>query len=71
MVLKNAYINKKEMIQHRAVRCIFNDYNCTSSVSSMLNIFESERIFHCYQLDQSVSILRVFGWYFAILFRFE
>ena len=31
------YINQIEMVQHRAVRYIFNDYNFTSSVSSMLN----------------------------------
>ena len=31
------YINKIELVQHRAVRYIFNDYNFTSSVSSMLN----------------------------------
>ena len=31
------YINQIEMVQHRAVRYIFNDYNFTSSVFSMLN----------------------------------
>ena len=31
------YTNQIEMVQHRAVRYIFNDYNFTSSVSSMLN----------------------------------
>ena len=31
------YINQIEMVQHRAIRYIFNDYNFTSSVSSMLN----------------------------------
>ena len=30
------YINKIEMIQHRAIRYIFNDYSFTSSVSNML-----------------------------------
>ena len=31
------YINKIEMIQHRAIRYIFNDYSFTSSVSNMLS----------------------------------
>ena len=31
------YINQIEMVQHRAVRYIFNDYNFTSTVSSMLS----------------------------------
>ena len=31
------YINQIEMVQHRVVRYIFNDYNFTSSVLSMLN----------------------------------
>ena len=31
------YINQIEMVQHRGVRYIFNDYKFTSSVSSMLN----------------------------------
>ena len=31
------YINKIEMIQHRALRYIFNDYSFTSSVSNMLS----------------------------------
>ena len=31
------YINEIEMVQNRAVRYILNDYNFTSSVSSMLN----------------------------------
>ena len=30
------YINKIKMIQHRAIRYIFNDYSFTSSVSNML-----------------------------------
>ena len=31
------YINQIEMVQHRAVRYIFNDYQHTSSITSMLN----------------------------------
>ena len=31
------YINQIEIVQHRAVHYIFNDYNFTSSDSSMLN----------------------------------
>ena len=31
------YINPIEMVQHRAVRYIFNDYQHTSSITSMLN----------------------------------
>ena len=31
------YINQIEMVQHRAVRYIFNDFNLTSSVSSVLS----------------------------------
>ena len=31
------YINQIEIVEHRAVRYIFNDYKFTSSDSSMLN----------------------------------
>ena len=34
---QNKYIEKNEMIQHRAVRYIFNDFSFTSSVSNMLS----------------------------------
>ena len=34
---RKKYINKIEMIQHRAIRYIFNDYSFTSSVSNMLS----------------------------------
>ena len=34
---QNKYINQIEMVQHRAVRYIFNDYQHTSSITSMLN----------------------------------
>ena len=34
---QNKYIEKIEMIQHRAVRYIFNDFSYTSSISNMLS----------------------------------
>ena len=34
---QNKYIKQIEMVQHRAVRYIFNDYQHTSSITSMLN----------------------------------
>ena len=34
---RKKYINKIKMIQHRAIRYIFNDYSFTSSVSNMLS----------------------------------
>ena len=34
---RKKYINKIEMIQHRAIRYILNDYSFTSSVSNMLS----------------------------------
>ena len=34
---QNKYINQIKMVQYRAVRYIFNDYQHTSSVTSMLN----------------------------------
>ena len=36
-----------------------------------LNPFKPNGISHCYQLDQSISILRVVGWYFTFLFKFQ
>ena len=35
------------------------------------NPFKPNGIFHCYQLDQTISILRVVGWYFTFLFKFQ
>ena len=32
-----------------------------------INHFKPNEISHCYQWDQSISILRVAGWYFYIL----
>ena len=34
---QDKYIDKIEMIQHRAIRYIFNDYSYLSSVSNMLS----------------------------------
>ena len=34
-----------------------------------LNPFKLNGISHSYQLDQSVSILRVVGWYFSSFFK--
>ena len=34
---QNKYINQIEMVQHRAVRYIFNDYQHRGSITSMLN----------------------------------
>ena len=34
------------------------------------NPFKMNGISHSYQLDQSISILRVIRWYFLILFKF-
>ena len=35
-----------------------------------VNPFKPNGISHCYQLDQSISFLRVFGLYFSFLFKF-
>ena len=35
-----------------------------------VNPFKPNGIAHSYQLDQFISILRVAGWYFSILFKF-
>ena len=34
-----------------------------------LNPFKPNGIPHCYQLDLSIFVLRVFGWYFSLLFQ--
>ena len=34
------------------------------------NQFRLNGISHSYQLDQSISVLKVVGWYFSFLFRF-
>ena len=34
-----------------------------SHFDSFLNPFKLNGISHCYQLDQSISVLRVVGWY--------
>ena len=34
------------------------------------NPFKQKEISHSYQLDQSISILRVVGWIFSSLFKF-
>ena len=34
-----------------------------------LNPFKPNGISHCYQLDLSIFVLRVFGWYFSLLFQ--
>ena len=36
----------------------------------LLNPFKPNGISHYYQLDQSISILRLVGWYFRILYKF-
>ena len=35
------------------------------------NPFKPNRISHNYQLDQSISILKVVGWYFTFLFKLQ
>ena len=34
------------------------------------NPFKPNGISHCYQLEQSISVLRDVGWYFSIFFKF-
>ena len=34
-----------------------------------LNPFKPNGISDCYQLDLSIFVLRVFGWYFSLLFQ--
>ena len=36
----------------------------------MFNQFKPNGISHYYQLDQSIFVLRVVGWYFSFLFEF-
>ena len=43
-------INKIEMIQHRAIRYIFNDYSLTSSVSNMLSKLYLPTLEKCRQI---------------------
>ena len=35
-----------------------------------VNPFKANGIYRCYQLIQSISVLRVVGWYFTFLFKF-
>ena len=35
------------------------------------NPFKPNGISHCYQFDKSISVLRVVGWYFTFLFKFQ
>ena len=35
-----------------------------------LNPFQPNGISHPYQLDQSISVLRVVAWYFSVIFKF-
>ena len=37
----------------------------------MFNPFKPNGISHSYQLDQSISVFRVVGWYFSFLFKFQ
>ena len=39
------------------------------SYYSVVNPFEPNEISHSYQLDQSISVLRIVGWYFSFLFK--
>ena len=43
--------------------------NLASLISSHLNSFNANGISHSYQLGQSISILRVVGWYFSFSFK--
>ena len=35
-----------------------------------VNPFKSNRMFHCYQFDKSIFVLRDVGWYCSFLFKF-
>ena len=39
-------------------------------VALSINPFKPSIISHCYQLGQSISVLRDVGWYFSFLFKF-
>ena len=39
-------------------------------MKSTLNPFKPNGISHCYELEQSISVLREVGWYSSFLFKF-
>ena len=46
-------------------------HKTASSTASLFNPFQPDGISHYYQLEQSISILRVLQWYFTFLLKFQ
>ena len=50
----------------------YQDHNLTFSyIFINSNPFKPNGISHCYQLTQTISVLRVVGLYFTYLFKFQ
>ena len=52
------YINKIEMIQHRAIRYIFNDYSFTSSVINMLSKLNFQHLWNTDKFHLSLCFIK-------------
>ena len=46
------------------------EYSFDYVLVCMFNQFKPNGISHSYQLDESISVLRVVEWYFSFLFKF-
>ena len=39
-------------------------------ITGDFNPFQPNRVSHPYQMDQSIYVVRIVGWYFSFLFKF-
>ena len=66
---KNRYCNTDWFLMYISqVKCFNSEFD--HFMRTAFNPFMPNGISHCYQLEQSISVLRGVSWYFSILFKF-
>ena len=60
----------EELLVGRGTFTTFFTHSTHYCCDVTVNPFKPNEIPHSYQLDKSISVLRVVGWYFSFLFKF-